>query len=113
MLERLFRLAENRTDVRTEIRGGLVTFATLSYVIFVNPAVLTAINDTGMDFDAVMVATCLSAALATFIMGLYANYPVAQAPLMGENAFFAATVVVSMGIAWQAGGTQIRSGWRN
>jgi AGZA family xanthine/uracil permease-like MFS transporter len=71
-------------------------------VIFVHPAVLCTINATGMDFDAVMVATCLSAALATFIMGLYANYPVAQAPLMGENAFFAATVIVSMGISWQA-----------
>lgn len=102
MLERLFHLSAQGTNGRTEIRGGLVTFATLSYVIFVNPAILCTINRTGMDFDAVMVATCLSAALATFIMGLYANYPVAQAPLMGENAFFAATVIVSMGIPWQA-----------
>ena len=102
MLERIFRLRENRTDLRTEIRGGLVTFVTMSYIIFVNPAILTTFNNTGMDFDAVMVATCLSAALATLIMGLYANYPVAQAPLMGENAFFAATVIVSMGVSWQA-----------
>jgi len=102
VLERLFHLSAQGTNGRTEIRGGLVTFATLSYVIFVNPAILCTINRTGMDFDAVMVATCLSAALATFIMGLYANYPVAQAPLMGENAFFAGTVIVSMGIPWQA-----------
>jgi AGZA family xanthine/uracil permease-like MFS transporter len=102
VLERLFHLSAQGTNGRTEVRGGLVTFATLSYVIFVNPAILCTINQTGMDFDAVMVATCLSAALATFIMGLYANYPVAQAPLMGENAFFAATVIVSMGIPWQA-----------
>jgi len=102
MLERLFHLTENGTTVRNEFRGGVVTFATMSYIVFVNPAVLTTYNATGMDFDAVLVATCLAAALATFIMGLYANYPVAQAPLMGENAFFAATVIVSMGISWQA-----------
>jgi AGZA family xanthine/uracil permease-like MFS transporter len=102
MLERIFHLTENRTDLRTEIRGGLVTFVTMSYIIFVNPAILATFNETGMDFDAVMVATCLSAALATLIMGLYANYPVAQAPLMGENAFFAATVIVGMGVSWQA-----------
>jgi len=101
MLERLFQLTANGTSVRAEFRGGVVTFATMSYIVFVNPAILTTYNATGMDFDAVLVATCLAAALATFIMGLYANYPVAQAPLMGENAFFAATVIVGMGISWQ------------
>ncbi|MDQ7823725.1 MAG: NCS2 family permease [Candidatus Eremiobacteraeota bacterium] len=102
MLEKLFKLGENGTDVKTEVRGGIVTFLTMSYIIFVNPAILAAFNKTGMDFNAVMVATCISAALATLIMGLYANYPIAQAPLMGENAFFAATVIMSMGIPWQA-----------
>ena len=101
MLEKIFHLSENGTDLKTEVTGGIVTFLTMSYIIFVNPAILATFNNTGMDFNAVMVATCLSAALATVIMGLYANYPVAQAPLMGENAFFAATVVVSMGIPWQ------------
>jgi adenine/guanine/hypoxanthine permease len=101
MLEKLFHLSEHATDVRTEVRGGLITFLTMSYIIFVNPAILCSFNKTGMDFNAVLVATCLSAALATLIMGLYANYPIAQAPLMGENAFFAATVIVSMGIPWQ------------
>jgi adenine/guanine/hypoxanthine permease len=101
MLEKLFHLSEHATDVRTELRGGLITFLTMSYIIFVNPAILCTFNKTGMDFNAVLIATCISAALATLIMGLYANYPIAQAPLMGENAFFAATVIVSMGIPWQ------------
>jgi len=102
MLEKLFRLTENGTDMKTEMRGGLITFLTMSYIVFINPAIICSFNKTGMDFDSVMLATCISAALATFIMGLYANYPIAQAPLMGENAFFAATVIVSMGIPWQA-----------
>ena len=71
----------------TELRGGAVTFATMSYIVFVQPAVLS--QAAGMDFGAVMTATCLSAALATLVMGLWANYPIAQAPLMGENFFFA------------------------
>lgn len=101
MLEKMFRLSEHRSDVRTEMRGGVITFLTMCYIIFVNPAILSSFNNTGMDFNSVLLATCLSAALATFIMGLYANYPIAQAPLMGENAFFAATVIVSMNIPWQ------------
>ncbi len=101
MLEKLFRLTENGTDIKTEMRGGLITFLTMSYIVFINPAIICSFNKTGMDFNAVMLATCISAALATLIMGLYANYPIAQAPLMGENAFFAATVIVSMGIPWQ------------
>ncbi|MFH1453763.1 MAG: NCS2 family permease [Armatimonadota bacterium] len=99
MLDKIFRLKENNTTIQNEVRGGIVTFMTMSYIIFVQPALL---NQAGMDFGAVMVATCLSAALATFIMGLYANYPICQAPLMGENAFFVFTVVIGMGISWQA-----------
>jgi len=91
MLDRLFRLSENNTRVRTELLAGLTTFLTMAYIIFLQPAVLSGElfgMQTGMDFGAVMVATCLSAALATTIMGLYARYPIAQAPGMGENFFF-------------------------
>jgi AGZA family xanthine/uracil permease-like MFS transporter len=97
MLERMFRLSENATTVRIELLGGLTTFMTMAYIVFVNPAVL---SQTGMDFDAVLVATCLSAGLATWVMGLAANYPIAMAPGMGENFFFV-TVVVGMGLSWQ------------
>lgn len=86
------------SKIKTEINAGIVTFLTMSYIIFVQPAVLSA---AGMDFGAVMVATCLSAAIATFIMGLIANYPIALAPGMGENFFFAYTVVIAMGFNWQ------------
>src|SRR6476661_4532431 len=91
MLERLFRLAENQTTARTELIAGLTTFLTMAYIIFVQPAVLSGAmfgKPTGMDFGAVTTATCLSAALATAIMALYARYPIAQAPGMGENFFF-------------------------
>lgn len=91
MLERIFRLAEHQTTVRTEVLAGLTTFLTMAYIIFVQPAVLSGNmfgRPTGMDFGAVTVATCLSAALASAIMGLYARYPIAQAPGMGENFFF-------------------------
>jgi len=97
MLERLFKLQENGTSVRTEVLGGVTTFMTMAYIIFVNPALL---SQTGMDFEAVMVATCLSAGIATWIMGLAANYPIALAPGMGENFFFV-SVVVGMGVSWQ------------
>lgn len=98
MLQRIFDLRGNHTDVKTEILAGISTFMTLSYIIFVQPTVLSAC---GMDFGAVLVATCIASALATFLMGLYANYPVALAPGMGQNFFFAFTVVLKMGIAWQ------------
>jgi AGZA family xanthine/uracil permease-like MFS transporter len=91
MLERLFRLSENGTTPKTEILAGLTTFLTMAYIIFVQPAVLSGAmfgKPTGMDFGSVMVATCLAAALASAIMGLYARYPIAQAPGMGENFFF-------------------------
>jgi AGZA family xanthine/uracil permease-like MFS transporter len=98
MLQKLFKLKENQTDVKTEVMAGITTFMTLSYIIFVQPTVLSAC---GMDFGAVLVATCVSSALATFLMGLYANYPVALAPGMGQNFFFAYTVVIGMGIPWE------------
>jgi AGZA family xanthine/uracil permease-like MFS transporter len=97
VLERLFALREAGTTVRTEILAGVTTFATLAYIIFVQPAVLGA---AGMDTGAVMVATCLSAALATLLLGLIANDPIAAAPAMGHNFFFAYSVVVGMGIPW-------------
>ncbi|RKZ34968.1 NCS2 family permease [bacterium] len=90
--------SNQNSNVRKELTGGLVTFMTMAYIIFVQPAVLSA---AGMDFGAVTFATCISAALATAIMGIYANLPVAQAPGMGENFFFTYTVVLTMGLAWQ------------
>jgi adenine/guanine/hypoxanthine permease len=98
MLQRIFKLTENGTDIKTEVLAGMTTFMTLSYIIFVQPTVLSAC---GMDFGAVLVATCVSSALATFLMGFYANYPVALAPGMGQNFFFAYTVVLKMGIPWE------------
>jgi AGZA family xanthine/uracil permease-like MFS transporter len=96
MLERHFRLREHGTSVRTELAAGFTTFLTMSYVIFVQPAVLSGVmfgQPTGMDFGAITTATCLAAALASAIMGLYARYPIAQAPGMGENFFFVFTAV--------------------
>jgi AGZA family xanthine/uracil permease-like MFS transporter len=97
-LDRFFHLSERRTSVRTEALGGITTFMTMSYIIFVQPAIL---SQTGMDRGAVMVATCLSSALATLLMGLLANYPFAQAPYMGHNIFFAVIVCGVMGYSWQ------------
>ncbi|MCK4546576.1 MAG: NCS2 family permease [Candidatus Eisenbacteria sp.] len=98
MLERLFKLSENGTDIRSEVVGGSTTFATMAYIIFVQPAVLSA---AGMDFGAVMVATCISSAVACFAMAFLANYPVALAPAMGHNFYFTFTVCVAMGVPWQ------------
>jgi len=98
MLEKLFKLSENGTSVKTEIIAGMTTFLTMAYIIFVNPSILTA---TGMDHGAVFVATCLAAAIGCFIMGFVANYPIAQAPGMGLNAFFTYSVVLGMGYTWQ------------
>lgn len=97
LLERLFHLKDNRTTVRTEAIGGLTTFMTMSYIIFVQPAILSA---AGMDKGAVMTATCIASALATFLMGILANYPIAQAPAMGHNIFFAVIVCGTMGYSW-------------
>ena len=93
-----FQLAERGTSVRTEILAGCTTFLTLSYIIFVNPMIL---GGTGMDTGAVLVATCLAAAFGSAVMGLYANYPIALAPGMGLNAYFAAIAVGTMGLSWQ------------
>lgn len=97
-LERAFRLSENGTTVRREVLGGATTFMTMSYIIFVQPAVLGL---AGMDKGAVMVATCLASALATLLTGLLARYPIAQAPAMGHNIFFAVVVCGTMGYTWQ------------
>jgi len=89
ILDRIFKLKDNQTSVRTELVGGVTTFMTMSYIIFLQPAILSS---TGMDPGAVMVATCISAALATLLMGFIAKYPIALAPGMGLNVFFAITV---------------------
>jgi len=98
MLEKLFQLREHGTTARIEILAGFTTFLTMSYIIFVNPDILST---TGMDRNAVFVATCLAAALGTLIMAFLANWPIGTAPGMGLNAFFAFTVVAAMGYTWQ------------
>src|SRR5260221_5061163 len=97
-LERRFALAANGTTIRTEVLAGLTTFLTMAYILFVQPAVLSA---AGMDFAAVVVATCLPTALTTTLMAWMANYPIAVAPAMGHNFFFAYSVVVAMHVPWQ------------
>ena len=103
MLDRLFQLRARGTTARTEILGGVTTFVTLSYVVFVQPAVLAT---TGMEPGAVLVATCLASAFATLLMGLWARYPIAVAPAMGHNFYFAFTVAGpvaagGLGYGWQ------------
>ncbi|MCA3246122.1 MAG: NCS2 family permease [Azospirillum sp.] len=98
MLDRFFGLTEAGTTVRVEILAGITTFLTMAYIIVVNPSILAV---AGMDKDAVFVATCLAAAFSCFIMGLYANYPIALAPGMGLNAFFAFGMVKGMGMSWE------------
>jgi len=98
MLEKLFKLQEKETTVKVELMAGLATFMTMAYIIFVNPAILSTDftgEPTGLSSDAAMLATCLAAFVATTLMGLYANYPIAQAPGMGENIFFV-TVVMAL-----------------
>jgi len=97
-LDRYFGLTEQNTDIRTEVIAGITTFLTMAYIMFVNPHIL---GEAGMDKGAVFVATCIAAAAGTLIMGLYANYPIAQAPGMGLNAFFAFTVVIAYQYTWQ------------
>lgn len=98
MLERLFRLSARGTTAATELRAGLVTFLTMSYILFVNPQIL---GEAGMPAGDVAVATALSAALATAVMALWANLPIALAPGMGLNAYFTYGVVLGMGVSWQ------------
>src|ERR1700686_1516683 len=85
LIERYFRLAENQTTVRREFLGGLTTFITMAYIVVVNPQIL---GQAGMPVDGVVFATCVSAAAATLVIGLYANYPLALAPGMSLNAYF-------------------------
>jgi len=98
LLERLFKLSEHNTDVKTEVLAGITTFMTLAYVIVVNPAILTA---AGVPFGPSMTATILTSIIGTLLMGLYANRPFAIAPYMGTNAFVAYTVIQGMGVSWE------------
>ncbi len=99
MLEKLFQLSRFHTNWRTEVVAGMTTFLTMAYVIFVNPSMLA---EAGMDHGAVFVATCIAAAIGCFLMGFWANLPIALAPGMGLNAFFTYSVVLGMGYSWQA-----------
>ncbi|OUX22536.1 MAG: guanine permease, partial [Euryarchaeota archaeon TMED255] len=98
MIARFFKLQENQTNIRTEILAGFTTFITMGYIIFVNPQIMAT---AGMDYGASFVTTCLVAAIACMIMGVYANWPIGLAPGMGLNAFFTYTVVGEMGYSWQ------------
>ncbi|MEI6892741.1 MAG: NCS2 family permease [Pontiella sp.] len=93
-----FKLKEHGTDVKTEIIGGMTTFLTMAYIIFVNPMIL---SEAGMDKPALITVTCLAAALGTFLVGIWANVPFAMAPGMGLNAFFTYTLVMGQGLDWQ------------
>ncbi|MBW8812737.1 MAG: NCS2 family permease [Caulobacterales bacterium] len=98
MIERTFQLRERGTSVRTEVLAGLTTFLTMAYIVLVNPSIL---GSTGMPVAGVAAATCLAAGVGCLLMGLIANYPIALAPGMGLNAYFAFTVVKGMGVPWQ------------
>ena len=98
LLERLFSIKEKGSTTKTEIIAGITTFFTMVYIVFVNPSVL---GDAGMDKQVVFVTTCLIAALGTIAMGLFSNLPIALAPAMGLNAFFAYVVVGKLGYSWK------------
>ncbi|MBQ3035803.1 MAG: NCS2 family permease [Lachnospiraceae bacterium] len=98
MLEKLFKLKDNKTNVKTEIIAGVTTFMTMAYILAVNPSILSA---AGMDANAVLIATALASFVGTLCMALFSNYPFALAPGMGLNAYFAYTVVLGMGYSWQ------------
>jgi adenine/guanine/hypoxanthine permease len=98
LIERYFRLSENQTTVRQEFLGGLTTFVTMAYIVVVNPQIL---SQAGMPVEGVVFATCISAAVATLVMGLYANYPIALAPGMSLNAYFTYSVCLSMHVPWR------------
>ena len=104
MLEKLFKLKENNTNVKTELIAGLITFLTMAYVLIVNPSIL---GHTGMQEDALFTATAVAAIIGTFLMALIANLPVAQASGMGLNTFFAFTIVGAMGCSWQVALTAV------
>jgi adenine/guanine/hypoxanthine permease len=96
--ERVFHLSENKTTIRRELLAGLTTFMTMAYVVVVNPRIL---SEAGMPVEGVLFATCISAALATLMMGLWANYPIALAPGMSLNAYFTYSIVIGRGVPWQ------------
>jgi adenine/guanine/hypoxanthine permease len=98
LLERIFHLTENHTTVRRELLGGLTTFMAMAYVVVVNPRIL---GEAGMPVEGVLFATCVSAAIATLVMGLWANYPIALAPGMSLNAYFTYSIVLGRGVPWQ------------
>lgn len=99
MIDRYFKLTENQTSVKQEMLGGLTTFVTMAYIVVVNPQILA---QAGMPVDGVVFATCISAAVATLVMGLYANYPIALAPGMSLNAYFTYSVCIAMHVPWQS-----------
>ncbi len=96
MLDRIFKIKEKQSTIPREVVGGITTFMTAAYILFVQPAVLSA---AGMDFGAVMFATAVSSFFATVLMGLMTNYPIALAPAMGHNFFFAYSICLGMGIS--------------
>lgn len=98
MLEKLFKLKENRTDVKTEVLAGVTTFMTMAYILAVNPSILSA---SGMDSNAVLLATAIASCIGCLCMAFMSNYPFALAPGMGLNAYFAYTVCIGMGVSWQ------------
>src|SRR5699024_11966992 len=97
-MEKFFQLKKNNTNVSTEMMAGITTFFAMSYILFVNPTILSA---SGMPFQAVFLATIIASVIGTLIMGLFANVPYAQAPGLGLNAFFTFTVVFGFGYSWQ------------
>ena len=104
MLEKLFKLKDNNTDIRTEVLAGITTFMTMAYILAVNPSILAA---AGMDQGAVFTATALASFIGTLLMAFLANYPFALAPGMGLNAYFAYTVVLGMGYEWEVALTAV------
>lgn len=97
-MEKIFRLKENNTNVRTEVTAGLTTFMTMAYILAVNPAIL---GTTGMNTNGILIATSIASLIGCFLMGFMANLPIALSSAMGLNAFFAYTVVANMGVPWQ------------
>jgi len=97
-IAKFFELEARGSNIRTELVAGLTTFLAMAYITIVNPVIL---SETGMDFGAVFVATCIAAAFGSIVMGLVGNYPIAQAPGMGQNAFFAYGIVLGLGYTWQ------------
>ena len=97
-LNNFFQLDSNKTNIKTEIIAGITTFLTMAYIIFANPSIMA---DSGMDKDAIFVGTCIAAAIACFVMGFFANWPIGLAPGMGLNVFFTYTVVGKMEYSWE------------